>query len=93
MHGVTTCTGRASSSTTDRHASTRMRARLVPESSGEDARLSTAIGEFDPRRDRERGGMFHGGELHLQCGCGRFDSGPLHARLRSGVVQRQDAGL
>lgn len=47
-------------------------------SSGEDARLSTAIGEFDPRRDRSRGGMCQGGELHLQCGCGRFDSGPLH---------------
>jgi hypothetical protein len=28
------------------------RADLVPKSSGEDARLSTAIGEFDPRRDR-----------------------------------------
>jgi hypothetical protein len=51
---------------------------LVPKSSGEDARLSTAIGEFDPRRDRSRGGMCQGGELHLQCGCGRFDSGPLH---------------
>ena len=25
--------------------------------------------------------MFHGGELHLQCGCGRFDSGPLHPRF------------
>lgn len=54
------------------------RAHLVPKSSGEDARLSTAIGEFDPRRDRSRGGMCQGGELHLQCGCGRFDSGPLH---------------
>lgn len=51
---------------------------VVPKSSGEDARLSTAIGEFDPRRDRSRGGMCQGGELHLQCGCGRFDSGPLH---------------
>lgn len=28
------------------------RSQLVPKSSGEDARLSTAIGEFDPRRDR-----------------------------------------
>lgn len=61
------------------HSRARPQTRpLVPKSSGEDARLSTAIGEFDPRRDRSRGGMCQGGELHLQCGCGRFDSGPLH---------------
>ena len=53
---------------------------LVPKSSGEDARLSTVIGEFDPRRDRDWEGMYQGGELHLQCGCGRFDSGPFHDR-------------
>jgi len=29
------------------------RVRLVPESSGEDVRLSTVIGEFDPRRNRD----------------------------------------
>jgi hypothetical protein len=34
--------------------------------------------------------MFHGGELHLQCGCGRFDSGPLHD---ASVAKRQGTRL
>jgi hypothetical protein len=75
MRGATTCTGPASSSRT---RARDVRARLVPYSSGEDARLSTALGEFDPRRNRAWGDMYQGGELHLQCGCGRFDSGSLH---------------
>jgi hypothetical protein len=40
-----------------------------------------------------RGGMFHGGELHLQCGCGRFDSGPLHDQaLSNGRTPAFDSG-
>ena len=39
----------------------------------------------------QRGGMFHGGELHLQCGCGRFDSGPLHAN--ASVAKRKGTRL
>lgn len=36
--------------------------------------------------------MCQGGELHLQCGCGRFDSGPLH-RTRSGVMRLTSASV
>src|SRR5678815_3374256 len=36
--------------------------------------------------------MCQGGELHLQCGCGRFDSGPLH-RTRSGAMRLTSASV
>jgi hypothetical protein len=49
------CESRGEGSIPSAHPTTGARPRrahLVPKSSGEDARLSTAIGEFDPRRDR-----------------------------------------
>jgi hypothetical protein len=39
------------------------------------------------------GGMYQGGELHLQCGCGRFDSGPLHHLTAASVAKWQGTRL